>query len=136
MGNLTIATTFIVIINVLMWFSTLGMLAANPDGTMCYNLEGSIIEQVTLENGTIVNPDVMSDLPETSGSISTYSDPFGVIGTWLKSIPGVRYIYSVITAPYNILKCMGMPNEFVVGVGTIWYIITLLVVVGWWMGRD
>lgn len=112
------------------------MLSVNPTGTMCYNIEGSIISQATVGNATVVETDILGQLPETSGSISTYSDPFGVVGNWLRSIPGVRYVYSVVSAPYNVLKCMGLPNEFVVGIGTLWYLVSLLILVGWWMGRD
>jgi len=43
MGNLTIATIFIVLVNVLMWFSGIAMLDINPGGSICYSPEGSII---------------------------------------------------------------------------------------------
>ena len=145
MGNLTIATIFIVTVNVLMWFCTLAMLNINPEGTFCYNVEGSIIGNSIqgTGNSTILDNDVLNQLPTSEGSSVTtgennlfITDVFNNILNWFKSAPGIKYVYGVVAAPYNILKCMGLPVEFAVGIGTLWYLVSFLVLIAFLWGRE
>lgn len=143
MGNLTIATTFIVLLNLLMWFGTLAMAEMNPSGTVCYNPTGSVIGNSidgNPETGVLDN-DVVDDLPSAEGTVSTgstniFTDIFNNVLGWFKSAPGIKYVYGVIAAPYNILKCMNLPNEFAIGIGALWYLVSLLVFVAFLWGRD
>lgn len=142
MGNLTIATTFIVMLNVLMWFSTTAMIDINPTGTFCYNVQGSIIEQATTANTTTLNNDIINQLPSaetasiTAGSTNIFTDIFNNIVNWFKSAPGIKYVYGVVAAPYNILKCINLPNIFIAGIGTLWYLVSFLVLIAFLWGRD
>lgn len=144
MGNLEIATIFIVTVNILMWFCTLAMTAVNPVGTFCYNLEGSIIENTatTTGNYSVIDNDALDQLPSaetasiSTGSTNIFTDIFNNIVNWFKSAPGIKYVYGVVSAPYNILKCMGLPNEFVVGIGTLWYLISFLTLIAFMWGRS
>jgi hypothetical protein len=139
MGNLLIATIIITVLNLLMWFSQIGALDINPAGTSCYHVEGSIIGQ-QMQNGTL-NNDIMNQLPEssttgvTSGNSGGFvTDLFNNILAWFKSIKGINYMINVIAAPYNILKCAGLPNTLVTGLGTLWYAVSLLIFLSflWW----
>ena len=148
MGNMTVTTVIVVFINVMMFFTSTAMLSINPGASSCYNVEGSIIgnriQRDTITgsyNNSVVDSDVLNDLPQStsytnsqSGSGSFVTDLFNNILSWFKSIPGLNYVFSVVTAPYNILKCMGLPVEFVVGIGTLWYLITFFVLISflWW----
>ena len=144
MGNLTIATIFIVTLNILMWFCTISMLTINPTGSMCYNLGGTIIENTVTTTGNIsvVDNDVVGDLPNPQGTVSVggttsiFTDIFNNILGWFKSAPGIKYIYGVVAAPYNILKCTGLPSHFVAGIGTLWYLVSFLVLIAFLWGRD
>lgn len=144
MGNLTIATTFIVILNVLMWFTSIAIIDINPTGTACYNLDGTIIDNSVTQTGDyyVVDNDAIDQLPNSqnptvsTGSTNIFTDIFNNILTWFKSAPGLKYIYGVISAPYNILKCMNLPNQFVAGIGTLWYLVTFLILVAFMWGRD
>ncbi len=144
MGNLTIATIFIVTLNVLMWLSQIAMLDINPDGPTMYNVEGSLINETILAQGnaSVLDDDVLSDLPSSAGTVvtsestSVFTDIFNNILGWLKSAPGIKYVYGVVAAPYNVLKAMNLPTEFVVGIGTIWYLISLFILVSFLWGRD
>lgn len=144
MGNMVIATIFVVTLNVLMWISQVAMLDMNPDGPTMYNLEGSIIGETVAGqgNGTVVQDDVLSDLPSSAGTVATgetggyFTDIFNNILSWFKSAPGIKYVYGVVSAPYNILKALGLPSEFVVGIGTLWYLVSFLVLVAFLWGRE
>jgi len=144
MGNMEIATTFIVVMNVLMWFVALSMLNVNPTGSFCYNLEGSIIDSSITRSGnySTLDNDIMNDLPTSEGTTVTpsstsvsFTDIFNNILGWFKSAPGIKYIYGVVSAPYNILKCTNLPGEFIVGIGTLWYMISFLVLISFMWGR-
>jgi len=144
MGNLTIATIFIVLVNVLMWFSGIAMLDINPGGSICYSPEGSIIGESIdgAGDGAILDNDALSQLPSGEGVVETgdsgviITDVFKNILSWFKSAPGIKYVYGVVAAPYNILKCTSLPNEFIVGLGTLWYLVSFLVLIAFIWGRD
>lgn len=144
MGNLHVLTTFVVLLNVLMWTGGLAMTSINPDGTMCYNIEGSIIEQNVAQgtNSTVLADQISDDLPSsesatvTSGTTNIFVDVFSNVLSWFKSAPGVKYVYGVVSAPYNVLKCMNLPDQFVAGIGTFWYMVSFLVLIAFLWGRD
>ena len=69
-------------------------------------------------------------------SIENASELFNNILGWFKSAPGIKYIYGVVAAPYNILKCTGLPSRFVAGIGTLWYLVSFLVLIAFLWGRD
>lgn len=118
------------------------MLDMNATGSVCYNLKGSVIESnvVGVGNATVINNNVIDQLPGnqnavTSGSTNIFTDIFNNIVNWFKTTPGIKYIYGVIAAPYNILKCLGLPVEFIVGIGALWYMVTFLILVAFLWGR-
>jgi hypothetical protein len=41
-----------------------------------------------------------------------------------------------VSAPFNIMTCMGLPSELVGALGVFWYLTTLLVLVAFLWGRD
>lgn len=144
MGNLTTLTIFVVCLNVLMWFSSIAMIDANPAGTICYSYTGTIIDNSNIQSSIGGNLSVTEDpsgiLPETqngvisSGGNNIFTDIFNNIVQWMKTTPGLKYLYGVVSAPYNILNCMGLPPQFVAGIGTLWYLVSGLVMVSyiWW----
>lgn len=145
MGNLTIATIFVVVLNVLMFLTQTAMTDINPDGTVCYNVEGSIIGETMAGqgDGTVSQTNALNDLPSSAGTVVTtessgglFTDIFNNILGWFKTAPGIKYVYGVVSAPYNILKCMNLPSAFVVAIGTLWYMVTLLVLVAFLWGRE
>lgn len=143
MGNLTIATIFIVALNVLMFFAQTAMLSIHPDGSICYNAEGSLIGETMESQGnmSVSSTSALDDLPGSEGTVTIgdavgFTDIFNNILGWMKSAPGIRYVYGVVSAPYNILKCTNLPAEFIVGIGTLWYLVTLLVLVAFLWGRE
>ena len=145
MSNMTIATIFVIALNVLMFLTQTAMLDLNPDGSICYNVEGSIIGETMVGqgNGSVADTSALADLPgsqgtvvSSEGSTTVFTDIFNNILSWFKSAPGLKYVYGVVSAPYNILKCMNLPSVFVVAIGTFWYMITLLVLVAFLWGRE
>ena len=135
MGNLTTATVFILFLNLLMLLANIAIIDINPDGTICNHVNGSMLDDALSTSDlsvATVRGDV--DLPGgqqsvDSGDTTIFTDIFNSVLNWFKELPGVNYIYGVVVGPYNILKCMGLPNEFTVLVGAVWYLITTLALI-------
>ena len=146
MGNLTIATVFIVALNVIMFLVGMSMQAINPDsGNICQSSEGDLMSESLYSNTnySVARTDVLNDLPNSEttqvsagGTSVTFTDIFNNVREWFLDVTGLKYVYNVIAAPYNILNCMGLPSEFVAAMGTLWYVISLLVLVAFLWGRD
>lgn len=143
MGNLVIATIFVVVLNVLMFLTQTAMINLNPSGSVCYNVAGSLIGETMQSQGnmSVSETEAINDLPGSQGTVTIgdaigFTDIFNNILGWMKSAPGIRYVYGVVSAPYNIFKCMGLPSELIVAVGTLWYLVSLLILVAFLWGRE
>lgn len=141
-GNMEIITLFVVALNVLMWLSQVAMLSMNPDAPTMYNEEGTIIGETIQDQGnrSVLADDVLGDLPSSAGTVQAeqtgfFTDIFNNILSWMKSAPGIRHVYGVVSAPYNVLNAIGLPREAVVGLGTLWYLVSLTVVLAFLWGR-
>lgn len=138
MGNITIATMFIVFANILMFLSQAAMLDINPNGTFCYDASSSPIsyhlERNNQDAGNVINNLYTQPTVKDDADNQQNTDLFSRIISSLKSVPGLGFIIKIVAAPYNILDCMGLPSAFILAVGTAWYSITLLVVISfiWW----
>ncbi|GAI27639.1 unnamed protein product, partial [marine sediment metagenome] len=95
-------------------------------------------------NLSTANNAILRDMPTVAGStispvesgVTGFTDIFNNILSWFKQAPGLKYVYSVIAAPFNILKCMNLPPRFVAGIGTFWYLISFIVLVAFLWGRE
>lgn len=142
-GNLVIATTFVVLLNVLMWICQVAMLDINPSGPKMYSEQGTIIGEsiAGAGNGSILQNDVIDDLPSSAGTVQTgdsgfFTDIFNNILGWMKSAPGIRHIYGIVGAPYNVLVALGLPREASVGLGILWYFVSFTIVLAFLWGRE
>jgi hypothetical protein len=145
-SNTTIALIFILTLQMLMFFASTAMHDINPDYGGFYNLQGTILESAQKKDGSagqyvMETSKVQDQLPQQGSSVAQtnglfFTDIFGSIKTWFVSLPGVNYIYGIVTAPYNILALMNLPGEIVFGLGSLWYLVTFMIVIGWFWGRD
>ena len=143
MGNYTMAAVFIILLNVLLFFSAQAMSSINPDGVVCYHTEGSVLEGKIQQSGnqTTANTDVLNDLPGpqeavTTGSSNLFTDIFNSILSSIKSIPGLSFVLSVVKAPSNIFGCMEfLPSAFITGINVFWYLISFLALLELLWGR-
>ena len=107
MSNLTIAATFVIVLNVLMWFGQIAALDINPAGSQFYNPDGSLICEVgDCEAYTIDTDRTTDQLPTAEGSISPttgnlFTDIFSSVKSWFGSVTGLNYLINILAAPYN-----------------------------------
>ena len=142
MGNMTIAFTFVMLLNVLMWFGQVSAIEINPSGTNYYNDDDSLMCEFGDCTTHIMDEDSIADkLPTGEGSVSPttgnlFTDIFSSITGWIGEKLGLNYIKSIISAPYKLLLAMNLPQAFAFGIGVLWYGITLIVVLAFIFGRE
>lgn len=140
MGNLTTALIIVMAINVIMFLTQAAMLDINSEGNQFFNYSGSMLSNYGGEdqvlNDTNVNnqlPDLVQGVSPDSGSF--FTDPIGSIQAWLLDSTGIGYLWSIVTAPANFLKALGLPGAFSFSIGALWYALTLFLIISWVMGR-
>lgn len=145
MGNLTIALVFVLVLNVLMFLTQATILDINPDSNVFWTNKGTLMENFDKTNGAgdpVLDTDkATSELPSGEGSVSPttgnlFTDTFSSIKGWFARATGISYILGIVSAPYNIIKAMGLPNSFAYAIGTLWYGITFFLIIAFFWGRD
>jgi hypothetical protein len=139
-------TTYLIIVLCVNLFLFAGQLAVNdinPDPLSrptFFSATGSIYSSIDAGNYTLY-ADASDYLPTGVNSVSpesgtTYTDDFSTASSWLIEKTGVGYILGMLSAPYNFLKALNLPDAFVFMLGTLWYGITLFLLVGFLLGRQ
>lgn len=147
MGNATISLVFVLTLNVFLFLSQVAIIEMNPDGTIFFNCEGSMLQTFDKNNCQSTNyilddSDITGELPQSEGAISPttgnfFTDVVSSIKDWFTTLPGINYMYAMLSAPYNLLKNMGAPAALSFALGTLWYGITFFLLVAFfWGGRD
>ena len=142
MANLETALVFVVALNVIMFLGQVTILELNPSATSFFNESGTLIEHFDsgIDQKVLDTGGTSTNLPTTSAAVTEssgneFTDSFKSIKTWFGKTTGLTYLFSIVSAPYNLLKAMSLPNDFVFAIGTLWYIITLFLVVAFFWQR-
>jgi len=143
MGNLTIAFTFVMVMNVLMFVAQASVLNLDPNSTVFYNEEGQLMSEFDAGNNTLATDDsfVKENLPGGSGTVTTdtdsnwVTDTVNAIKNWFSETLGLKYITQVLSAPYLMLEAMHLPQEIAFALGSLWYGITFFVGVAFILNR-
>jgi hypothetical protein len=144
MANLTTALT--IVLSVTMVFVMMGLIRTDIlkvesagliscNGTMLAKLgdcSGSFILN-TVNNsmlpGTNLNPVNPTGLTGEEGI-------FAAIGKWFADVTGISYLYNIISAPTSFLKGIGLSSVYADLIASIWYGVTLFLIVSWLKGQD
>lgn len=159
MGNFTYSAVIVLSLHVILAIAQMAILDLNPNSNAAYfSCQGSLFERI-VPNGTscanltaaqIDTTDISSKLPTTvsndqgsSSSGNIFVDGIGTIASWFKSLGsgiadalGFGYLKAFITAPYNLIKGFGLPDGFTFLIGGMWYLIEILLVTAFIMGRN
>lgn len=141
MGNLTIGAIFVLSLNVLLFLSQASIMNINPEGTNFYTHNGTILASFEKGDNILDTESSLDALPENQGAVTVeggniFTDVVASIKGWVAEKTGLRYVYNILSAPYNMLKMMGLPNAFVFAIGTLWYGVTLISVILVIWGRN
>lgn len=147
MGNLLLSLTIVMGINVMMFLGQVAVLELNPAAPVFFNFKGSMLGEFDVNKGntagnySLDDSDPASRIPSATASVNPssgniFTDMFASIKNWLLQSTGVNYLLAILSAPYNFLKSIGLPNAFTFAVGTLWYAVSLLLLVLFVTGRD
>lgn len=144
------ALVFVLALNVLLFLADTAMSDINPDASNIYTADGSMLDGFA-KDGDIGNPTLDSStlldgLPKSESVVEPdagfkISDVFGAIRAWMSSTWGVKYLYGIVVAPYNMIALIPFPDghnyDFIrFGIGAFWYGITFLLMLAFVFGRD
>lgn len=141
-SNLTLALVFVMALNLLMGLSQLATTDINPEGPNYFNCEGSMLDNFgNCQTNLLNTSQTISQLPTGESSIepqtnNIFTDTFRSIKKWVTNIPGVNYLFGIITGPYNIIKSLNLPDGFTFTIGAFWYGITLFLIIAFIWGRE
>lgn len=149
MANLTSLLLIVLCMNAVLFLGQVAVIEVDPSpATAFYQCSGNMLQRFDQNNCTNTNSYVISsdealeELPGGTASTSpttgnVFTDIFSTAKDWLiNNIPGLGYLKQVLTAPYNLLSSLGLPNVFVFTVGTIWYGVTFFLIVAFLFGRQ
>lgn len=139
MGNISTALVIVLAINVMLFLGQAAVLGLNDGGTVYYDDSGDLISgfnnNYTLPN----NPDDLIPSAESSVNPETgniFTDTFSASRSWILEATGLSYIINLLGAPANFLSSIGLPREFAWAIGSLWYGVTLFLIVAFILGRD
>lgn len=143
-SNITMALIFVMTLNCLLWLSQVAIIDLNPSGTEFFHCDGSMLNsfgECGANSNYINETQITNQLPSLEGSVSAttgnlFTDLFTATKGWLLNVPGINYMVGMVKAPYVILKSLNLPEAFVYTIGTLWYAITLFLLVAFILGRD
>lgn len=147
MTTLTNALIVVLAVNVMLFLGQAAMIEINPTAPQFINCEGTPLGSLEATGcttpGSYVlnssNPASMLPSGETSVSPETgvlFTDPFTAFKTWLLTSLGLSYLVAIVAAPYNFLTALGLPQAFIFAIGTLWYGVTLFLIIAFALGRD
>lgn len=141
MGNLSTALVVVLAINVMLFMGQAGAMALNPDSSpVFYSEDGSLLSN--FDEGNYTTPsDPKTLLPSGEASVNPetgniFTDIFSATKNWILETTGLSYLLDLLGAPANFLKAIGLPSAFAWAIGSLWYGITLFLIVAFILGRD
>lgn len=139
MANLLKAVILILSVNVVLFLAQASMLEMNPSGNTVFNCTGSTMAALS-DCGNSLEQNPQSTLPEgntgvdpTTGNI--FTDSFSSVKNWLIDATGLDYVFSMLSAPKDILEFVGVPAPIAFVVGVLWYGTTLFIIISFMFGR-
>jgi len=111
---------------------------ANPSGVQFFNVSESPYSNYVVNDTLIVDD---SYLPadeaiegDTSGNI--FTDTYDKIKSWTqKTLAPFNFLANVLRQPYGFMRDIGLPMSIALAIGVFWYMLAILIIVSWWMGR-
>ena len=136
MNNVVQALMIVVFLNSMIFLTQVSMININPDSTIFFEYEGSNIAKFDVSDGDyVLNDDISSELPETGNPVAVslgsnvFTDLFSTLKNWLLKIPGAKYVLMIVNAVPTYIKYFGFPAEIAFALGTMWHIITFVLVI-------
>lgn len=141
---MTSTTQMIAIVSVMiavnagLYFFQGGVTEINPSGPDFFNVSNSPYSKFVQNNTLLVDDSYLpsDEAIETDTSGNIFTDTYKQIKSWVQEkLAPLNFIPNILKQPYGFLKDMGLPVEICLVVGVFWYMLALITLVSWWMGR-
>ena len=144
MGNLTIAVTFVCLLNLLMFMAQAATMDLNEDSPIFYNCTGTVTQtyisgdcqQISMPNTDSLAGELPISTQDVQGNTGIYFiDALNSLKEWINN--KLDYFGAIVSAPYSMLKAIpGLPDAFVGILGTLWYMLTIFLIAAFILGRE
>jgi len=144
--KLVLTLVIILVVDVIMFFGQVSINQVVMDydldgGDKLFDMDKSFIQKFNA--GTDGNYSVITNssgiIPEASDSVSTetgnlFTDSARSIKTWLSKstgslVTGWNYFTSFLSGPVHYFKNIKAPQEFIFGIGALWYGLTIFLLI-------
>ena len=76
------------------------------------------------------------DSVEGDSTGNVFTDTYKAIKGWSREkMSPLNFMANVLKQPYGFLKDVGIPINIALAIGVLWYMVAIIIVVSWWMGR-
>lgn len=111
---------------------------SNPSGAQFFNVSSSPYANY-IKNDTLVVDDAYlpaDEDAESDDSGNVFTDTYQGIKSWTqKTLAPFKFIGNIMKQPAGFLSDINIPSSIALAIGVLWYLLALLIVVSWWMGR-
>lgn len=142
---MTSTTTMIIMVsmmlamNVGMVMFQAGVTEANPVGSpYFFNASGSPYANYASDDALLVDDSYLpsDDDVEQDDTGNIITDTYRSIKSWTRQkLSPLGFVTNVLEQPYGFLRDLDVPVSISLAVGVIWYLIAIIIIVSWWMGR-
>jgi len=115
-----------------------GFTEVNPTGEIFFNVTDSpYANYAGADNIKVDSSYLPSDSSvEADSSGNVFSDTYKSMKGWIQQVLSpLNFVADILKQPYGFLRDINVPISICLAVGVFWYIIALLVLVSWMMGR-
>lgn len=114
------------------------VLEVNPSGDQFFDVDNSPYSKYVQNNTLLVNDNYLpadeNVEGDTSGNI--FTDTYKSIKSWTQEkLAPLNFVANVLRQPYGFLNDIGLPSSVALAIGVLWYMLAILIIVSWWMGR-
>ena len=92
------------------------------------------VQNDTLNVDNSYFPDSAETEADSSGNL--FADTYNIAKSWVQNkLSPLSFISNVLKQPYGFLNDIGVPTPIALGFGVLWYLIALLLLISWLIGR-
>ena len=103
-----------------------------------FDVENTPYAKYVQNNTLTVDDDYFPDSPETEADSSgnLFADTYNIAKSWVQDkLSPLSFVSNILKQPYGFLKDIGVPIQIALGFGVLWYLLALILLVSWLMGR-
>jgi len=143
--NMGSALLVVLCIDLLLVFGQSAIHDINPEGNISYITNDKDILKAYYSDvsnsslNTTLSDKFIGGAAEVTSDSNVFTDTFIAVRNWiLAPVAGLKFLVQTLAGPYSYLAnpALGLPEWFSLGIGALWFIMTLFLLVAWAAGRS